>query len=1438
EKLLICWQDVCSVLISSKHMQVLQVKDTNLDESAFLVLYKHLKHPSCVPQVLEVNNVSFLCDNHLFFEMLSQNYNLQHLNLSLTFLSRSDVKLLCDVLNQAECKIEKLLVAGCQLSPDDCKIFASILISSKTLKHLNIASNNLDKGMYSLCKALCHPDCVLKHLVLANCFLSEQCWDYLSDVLRRNRTLSHLDVSSNDLKDEGLKVLCKALSLPDSVLKSLCLRYCLITASGCQDLAEVLRSNQNLRSLQVSNNKIEDAGVKFLCDALKQPICHLENLGLEDCELTDQECMSSKVEKAQEGENHDLKPFKDLLKQFLKNNDDHTTTCPLMRFGMPRERCTDRKNTVKRSLAFCAARSPLMRLCLALNLYSKDTPGDEQTLQKSTKDRTRNPSVPTVIQYPMGGTGADPQLTFLYICRIDKDRFQRNIEQYQYKGSSMNKEALQAKKEDTEAHEQDGSIHMTSDMDVEAEGEFDNACDVQGYKSCVITKFDTCMNVRYDNPEMQVLFEAFNPYKKIFWPHTVILHGRPGIGKSALARSIILGWAKGKLYQDISYAFFFSVREIKWTEKSSLSQLISRQWPDSQAPMTEIMSKPERLLFVIDGFDDLESAFLHYNMRPSVDWEDEQPIYILIYSLLIKALLPQSFLIITTRDTSLETLKSMVVSPFYILMEGLSATRRAQLVLENISDRRRNQVVHSVIDNHQLFDQCEVPSICSLVCEALQLQENLQERFTSDFKTLTSLYATLVFHQLTPRGPQSCLSQKGQVALMGLCRMAVEGVWNMRSVFYDHDLQTHNLKESEISALFHMNILLRVDHSAEHYYIFFHRSLQDFCAALYYILEKSPGKWNQSSITKDLNSIMNLVKRTDFNTHLLGMKCFLFGLVNKDTMAMLGLLLGHSVFPAVKQKLRHWVFVLGQQISATSPADVLNVFHFLFESQDEEFVCSALKSFQEVWLLVNQNMDLMVSSYCLQHCQNLRTLRVDVRDIFLVDKNTKQCPALPQQTHCKPLIIKWWENFCSVLSTHKNLMQLDLGSSVLNEWAMKILCFKLRNSACKVQNLTFKNAEVAPGLQYLWMVLISNQNLRYLNLGNTLLRDDDVKLACEALRHPNCSLETLRLDSCELTLDCYTMVSKLLLFPTSLNSLSLAKNKVGEKSMRLLCDALSDPKCTLKKLILDSCELTPVSCQLLASALLSNLALTHLCLSNNSLRAEEVRQLCQFMRHPECSLQQLVLNQCDLKGDAYGFLALMLITSRKLTHLSLTMNPVEESGMKLLCEAIKAPTCHLQELELVDCQLTGDCCKDLACVITVSKHLKSLDLGHNALGDNGVIALCNGLKRSDCSLRRLGLEACGLTSNCCEPLSLALCCNQHLTSINLIKNDFSTSGMLKLCSAFLHPTSNLWIIGLWKQQYYAPVRRQLEELQFLKPYVIIDGDWYSYDEDDRNWWKN
>jgi hypothetical protein len=57
------------------------------------------------------------------------------------------------------------------------------------------------------------------------------------------------------------------------------------------------------------------------------------------------------------------------------------------------------------------------------------------------------------------------------------------------------------------------------------------------------------------------------------------------------------------------------------------------------------------------------------------------------------------------------------------------------------------------------------------------------------------------------------------------------------------------------------------------------------------------------------------------------------------------------------------------------------------------------------------------------------------------------------------------------------------------------------------------------------------------------------------------------------------------------------------------------------------------------------------------------------------------LNECGVDTTACGFLAFMLMSNRRLTHLSLSRNPLEDNGIKLLCEAMRDPTCRLQDLE-------------------------------------------------------------------------------------------------------------------------------------------------------------
>ncbi|KAK2115100.1 NACHT, LRR and PYD domains-containing protein 5 [Saguinus oedipus] len=168
--------------------------------------------------------------------------------------------------------------------------------------------------------------------------------------------------------------------------------------------------------------------------------------------------------------------------------------------------------------------------------------------------------------------------------------------------------------------------------------------------------------------------------------------------------------------------------------------------------------------------------------------------------------------------------------------------------------------------------------------------------------------------------------------------MAVEGEWNMKSLFDSNDLLIHRLRESELRALFDMDSLLQDGHCEEEHFTLFHLSLQDFCVALYYMLEGLDIELVLCPLFMEKGKRSMELKQAGFHSHLLWMKRFLFGLMNEDIRSPLDILLGCPVLLGVKQKLLHWVFLLGQQTNATAPADTLDAFHCLFETQDKEFV--------------------------------------------------------------------------------------------------------------------------------------------------------------------------------------------------------------------------------------------------------------------------------------------------------------------------------------------------------------------------------------------------------------------------------------------------------------------------------------------------------------------
>ncbi|XP_055776564.1 NLR family CARD domain-containing protein 3-like [Salvelinus fontinalis] len=168
-----------------------------------------------------------------------------------------------------------------KLSPAQWSALVFVLLTSE--KELDVFDLNKysrsEEGLLRLLPVVKFSRVVL----LSGCGVTEEGCASLVSALRSNPShLRELDLSNNDLKDSGVKLLSDGLGNPHCKLETLRLSGCLVTEEGCASLVSALKSNpSHLRELDLSYNHPGDSGVRLLSAGLEDPHCRLEKLNVE-----------------------------------------------------------------------------------------------------------------------------------------------------------------------------------------------------------------------------------------------------------------------------------------------------------------------------------------------------------------------------------------------------------------------------------------------------------------------------------------------------------------------------------------------------------------------------------------------------------------------------------------------------------------------------------------------------------------------------------------------------------------------------------------------------------------------------------------------------------------------------------------------------------------------------------------------------------------------------------------------------------------------------------------------------------------------------------------------------------------------------------------------------------------------------------------------------
>ncbi|XP_026085003.1 NACHT, LRR and PYD domains-containing protein 3-like [Carassius auratus] len=173
----------------------------------------------------------------------------------------------------------KAILADCNLTGQFCKSLSSSLQTSNSLRELDLSHNDLDVTEVELLSiGLKSSHCQLNILRLTSCKLTGQCCKSLSSFLQSSNSLRELDLSNNDLQDSGVKLLSDGLKSSNCQLNILRLSRCMVTEEGCSFLASALSSNpSHLQELDLSYNHPGQSLIELLSD----PNYKLEKLNVE-----------------------------------------------------------------------------------------------------------------------------------------------------------------------------------------------------------------------------------------------------------------------------------------------------------------------------------------------------------------------------------------------------------------------------------------------------------------------------------------------------------------------------------------------------------------------------------------------------------------------------------------------------------------------------------------------------------------------------------------------------------------------------------------------------------------------------------------------------------------------------------------------------------------------------------------------------------------------------------------------------------------------------------------------------------------------------------------------------------------------------------------------------------------------------------------------------
>lgn len=634
-------------------------------------------------------------------------------------------------------------------------------------------------------------------------------------------------------------------------------------------------------------------------------------------------------------------------------------------------------------------------------------------------------------------------------------------------------------------------------------------------------------------------------------PKSVLVIGKPGIGKTLLCQKLMRDWASGHLFWTLEeqkkpefyFAYLLTFRQLNPLKQQefdlrdifNLSCVLDEGSIIDEKMFELILRNKENLLVIIDGYDEYSHLDEDCEETYPNDPCTKMPMHAMIAKLLQKKILEGCVLLITSRPHKSEDLeKGKVNFDQLVEIKGFSMRQVTEYVKKyfKADEKMKNVVCDHLRKNASLGRLANVPMLCFLLCYCMEWYITNSKTVENLPVTTADLYSEVIkifevkHHSMSqyrkdPIPQHLTVPPVVEDTLSKLSELAALFMKKGKYIFDEDDLRSFGLNKQEVETLQGSGII----HCGPGFrkspfagitleYSFTHLTVQEYLAAVCFVNQGKIPKTEEVTAMVYYFMVQLWSRKKDETTEKL-MEKLLISFKPQHFMNIYNLKMSlrflqqykdiHFTKRVALDQFQEFC-ITGKGFRGASP-------WMISFSRVSNSYCSVISSLLDIFSLINEDhLERALSFPTMELCVTTIPFKISGVQQLCNSLSNKYSPATKLRLSVCKLNNSCIKRISKALPT-TNLTELRLGGNKINDTGMSYICQSLIDKECKITALY---------------------------LGHNDASDIGAQTFCETITHENCKL---------LTLD-------------------LRFNNITNQGVHSLCLALMDNNCKLKELVL------------------------------------------------------------------------------------------------------------------------------------------------------------------------------------------------------------------------------------------------------------------------------